>query len=287
MIKKRIEKYYPLKFFTKYPVIAFVTLTFLITYGIGVPADNWLSTTFKFPHPLDIYIPRFLTVTAPAISAMILMWVNRKKFELNIFRYFKKPAIFYFLIPLSTFLISIITLIMAGVSPEILWNSLRENWHLLYFHLILQVFIIGLGEEIGWRGWLLPKLNEQFGLLKATFILLIIWILWHFLILFSDVAILIPWLMIITGLTFTLSWTWIKFGNTAFLFAIIHGSVNFPQFFWDNLSAVEPQLQLKNWEISGYVYLSIGLIALVLLLRSAKQSDKRLSHPQIPHSNKL
>lgn len=36
-----------------------------------------------------------------------------------------------------------------------------------------------LGEELAWRGWLLPKLTEQFGQLRAVLLTSLIWGLWH------------------------------------------------------------------------------------------------------------
>lgn len=44
--------------------------------------------------------------------------------------------------------------------------------------ILLNLFTV-LGEEYGWRGYLLPKFTEQWGKTKATLILGIIWALYH------------------------------------------------------------------------------------------------------------
>lgn len=36
-----------------------------------------------------------------------------------------------------------------------------------------------LGEELAWRGWLLPKLTERFGQLRAVLLTSLVWGLWH------------------------------------------------------------------------------------------------------------
>lgn len=45
--------------------------------------------------------------------------------------------------------------------------------------LIVGAFLQALGEEPGWRGFLLPGLLERFGRLRATLLLFPAWWLWH------------------------------------------------------------------------------------------------------------
>lgn len=45
---------------------------------------------------------------------------------------------------------------------------------------ILLFFITALGEEIGWRGFLGPKLTVLFGFKKGVLMSGIIWAIWHF-----------------------------------------------------------------------------------------------------------
>lgn len=44
---------------------------------------------------------------------------------------------------------------------------------------LLWVSTLGLGEEVGWRGYLLPKLVDQFGFRQATVILGLVWSCWY------------------------------------------------------------------------------------------------------------
>lgn len=45
--------------------------------------------------------------------------------------------------------------------------------------LLVAALLQGLGEEPGWRGYLLPKLRSRFGPLPATLVLFPVWWLWH------------------------------------------------------------------------------------------------------------
>jgi membrane protease YdiL (CAAX protease family) len=45
--------------------------------------------------------------------------------------------------------------------------------------LVVALIIPALCEEVGWRGYALPRLQEQFGALGASVILGILWACWH------------------------------------------------------------------------------------------------------------
>ncbi len=270
-----------IKILKKYPILSFIIITFILTYGLGIPFNMWISQNLSLPSPIDIYLPRLITVISPGLSALILMWSNNEKIELKRFLPKIGANYIYILIPTLTLILSIVTLVLGGTTFGLLFTILQDNWEQLFIHLILQILIIGIGEEMGWRSWLLPKLNRKYSLLKAMILVLIIWTIWHFPILFQESEILIPWLFIITGATIILTWAWKKFGNNILLFAVIHGSINFPQFFWENqANKINSQILINSWTISGYCYLFIGIIALISMRKMFKTKCKNntMSH---------
>lgn len=45
--------------------------------------------------------------------------------------------------------------------------------------LLIWVVTSGVGEETGWRGWLMPTLTRRFGFFAAALMVAAVWMLWH------------------------------------------------------------------------------------------------------------
>lgn len=79
---------------------------------------------------------------------------------------------------------------------------------------VVYVLVLGgpLGEELGWRGYLLPRLEERTGALVATLVLAAVWTVWH-LPLFSisgTVQTLVPlWLFAVQIFVLSFVYTWL------------------------------------------------------------------------------
>jgi len=94
---------------------------------------------------------------------------------------------------------------------------------------IILVFIAGvinayaraLGEEIGWRGFLTPRLTQAWGFAIATLVTGVIWGLWHFPgVLFSDyngggnqIWELASFLIMVTAMSGPMAWLRLKSGS--------------------------------------------------------------------------
>jgi len=44
---------------------------------------------------------------------------------------------------------------------------------------IFQFLTGAVGEELGWRGFLLPRLGKHLGAMKAAWLMAVLWSLWH------------------------------------------------------------------------------------------------------------
>ena len=97
----------------------------------------------------------------------------------------------------------------------------------------LAVLLIGgpLGEELGWRGYALPRLERRFGWTAAAVLLGLIWAAWHlplFLLPRTPQAHLpLAWFVLQTvAFSVILAWVYGRSGGSLLLVVLLHGAVN-------------------------------------------------------------
>jgi membrane protease YdiL (CAAX protease family) len=99
---------------------------------------------------------------------------------------------------------------------------------------LLVVSALALFEEIGWRGWLLPRLAARMGARPAVILTAIIWGIWHIPFGLSGIqhvdgissmrlALGVPVGVVATGLV--IGWLWVR-TNSIWIVALAHGASN-------------------------------------------------------------
>ncbi|TDD66315.1 CPBP family intramembrane glutamic endopeptidase [Actinomadura rubrisoli] len=135
-------------------------------------------------------------------------------------------------------------------------------------------FVIGaLGEEPGWRGIALPRLQRRHGPLRAALILGVLWGGWHLpLFAYSDWAdpkggenlgTLGIYLLMTTALTIIMTWVFNSTGGGVFLMILFHDALNtglnaIPEFF--------PDSDLADRHLLVAPALGFGLLATAVLI---------------------
>lgn len=95
--------------------------------------------------------------------------------------------------------------------------------------LVLWLFTFGIGEEVGWRGYALPRLQRGRSALAATVLLTIGWALWHlpqFFYVFEP-TIAPGWAIGLFAGALVFTWLLNSTGGSVLLLAIWHGCFNF------------------------------------------------------------
>lgn len=157
-------------------IAQYFIITFAITY-LFWGLDIILSRLGLYEHPaynigIVFYV---IAACAPAIAVYILMQGDSDKKGI---RYFLKSSFKFNQPILEIILVAIFLAIRFGV-PFLFGDvSVIGNlWQVVVFAPVMLLF--GGLEEIGWRGYLQPKLESKFGFFVATLINCAIWTVWH------------------------------------------------------------------------------------------------------------
>ena len=125
------------------------------------------------------------------------------------------------------------------------------------------------GEEVGWRGYALPRLATHLGLGGASVLLGVIWALWHLPLFFlqgsgSEGQSFPIYLLHVTALSVAMSWLYWKTEGSLLLVMLMHASVN-------NTTGIVPAAVSKavgpmSFEGSLVAWVTVGVSSVVAAL---------------------
>ena len=106
----------------------------------------------------------------------------------------------------------------------------EEEWYIMIAAILFSTWVQA-GEEIGWRGFALPRLTARFGLPLSTLILGVIWACWHFPLFFvrgaNQFGQSFPlYLMQIIALSVAIGWLYWRAQGSLLLPMLLHAAVN-------------------------------------------------------------
>jgi membrane protease YdiL (CAAX protease family) len=171
---------------------------------------------------------------APSIAALALTWrdAGRAGVAALLGRIFKGGiAAKYIVIAVSY--MAVIKLSVAVIHRVTLGEWPRfgaEPIWLLPFAVLLST-PVQAGEEIGWRGYALPRLTERLGLATASVVLGVIWAFWHlpqFFVASADTyhQAFFPWALQVTALSVLLAWLYARTRGNLLIVMLTHAAAN-------------------------------------------------------------
>jgi membrane protease YdiL (CAAX protease family) len=147
---------------------------------------------------------------------------------------------------------------------------------------VLVVVSLAYGEEAGWRGYLLPRLQERWSALTATLLIGIVWFLWHVPLLFlpgdQNGAMPIPLLAaFILASAVLYTWLYNNTGGSVLAVTLLHGGFNV----WGQFIAVHPAE--TGDPLSGAVM--VGVVTVVAVVLVAVYGARTLARKPSPNAS--
>ncbi|HEY6101771.1 MAG TPA: type II CAAX endopeptidase family protein [bacterium] len=220
-------------------MFAYLLLAFLFSWMVAVPLALQRSGVLSTRLPYSLH---YLMAFGPMLGALIVVGVTQgrrglagflsKGFRLSV----GWPWLtFALLTPLVLFAAGLGAAALTGRPGPGLGALGRINFlpDIGFAAWLLWIVTSGLGEETGWRGYLLPRLQARYSPLSAGLILAVPWVLWHlpaffYLPNYMSFGIMLPGFALgVAAGSIVYTWLYNQTGGSVLAAALFHGSFNF------------------------------------------------------------
>ncbi len=213
------------------PVTAFLAGTFLwawLLWGYWVvampPGGLALSPFFL--------VSAILGGLAPSLAAIAVAWAlggrsGIARLLAPLVRWRVQPVWYGF----ALLTVPTVTLVIAALQAMTIGGNRLNDIGPLLAVLAIWPLMAALGEEIGWRGFLLPRLQSRLGTVPAALVIGAIWGLWHLpadyiaLKAYGDwfiAAFLLNGPIVLTAHAIIMAWLWNRTGGNLLLAVLYH-----------------------------------------------------------------
>lgn len=165
------------------PLLAFFVLTFLIAWSIWLPVGLLAPQYFVWTIIPGAWAP---SIAAISLTSLAEGKAGIRKFLGRLFKWrirFQWYLVVLFGIAVIAYAANGINLILGGDVPMVTPPTGLPREAVigaLPMIFLINIFAGGpLAEDIGWRGYILPKLRRRMNALNASLIIGIVWVVWH------------------------------------------------------------------------------------------------------------
>jgi len=224
---------------TRHPLSSYFLVAYVVSWSIAVPLALQAQGAISLRFPWSLH---YLTAFGPAVAALLIG------------RLLPQPApaaerpeprsaarrIFWWMVgfgsPLLLFVVALVVARIAG-QPGPTWTSLGHVNFLPDLGLAawgLWFVTSGVGEELGWRGFALPRLQRTHSAMSSTLLVAIGWAGWHLPAFFYVPSYTAIGLRILPGFflgvlagAIVLTWLYNSSGGSVLAAVLWHASFNF------------------------------------------------------------
>ena len=196
----------------------------VIVLGVEMSWARWIASGF-------------LSAAGPAIAAVIVVYVSDddlRAWARGIIDWRVHPKWYAAAIGIPAAIGLGSALLADLLGGPIDFEAFSPALTMLAFGVVLGTFIGGGQEEIGWRGFAQPELQQRYSGLTTAIIIGVAWGAWHLPLFFDPFAPHAQWPLVtqaawfvgLLGFSILLSWVYNGTGGSILLAMVMHGSIN-------------------------------------------------------------
>lgn len=214
----------------RHPLLAFFVFAFAFSWLF------WLGPALGLRGPIGVLL-LYVGVFGPAAAAAAITRLSGGSLRVwfrDLVRFRAAPRWYATVIGFPILLVAALTGVYLTTGGAIETGLFGERLA-AYLPLLIVWTLAGIGEEPGWRGFALPRLQERLSPVRATLALGVLWALWHVPLLaaadepshgldaFPLVGVTLLFVAAIVGYSFFYTYLWNRTRNV-WLAILLHGS---------------------------------------------------------------
>jgi hypothetical protein len=171
----------------------------------------------------------------------------------------------------------------SGLSEDFGWSA----WAAVPL-LLLSTGLVGgpLFEEVAWRGYLLPTLEEEHTALRSTVVVGLVWAAWHLPLLISEPSgqrPALPFILWILAQSVLLTWLYNSTGGSVLIAILFHTAANSA-----NRLLLEPILGKDGFMVAWWMMVALYWVAAALVIWRTRGRlgletlEMQQGHPETP-----
>ena len=274
----------------KYPLFFFFLMAYAFSWMISIPYVLSVWGILKGNYTSLFILKPFV---GPTLAAIIMIGITEGKAGLTRLR--ERLRLRHASWKWSLLIVlSIPVLILIGivVQPGLLasFQGLTPRLLVTYpIYLVIVFFGVALPEEIGWRGFALPRMQPRFGPLWGTLLLGVLWAFWHLLFFLTPdhgggpgtgfatyLTNFSYFLLTVIALSIIFTWIFNHTGGSIFISNLVHAAIDTPQLVWIPLF-----LAVDETRLDLAILIAFGVPALLILILTRGRLGYRSGQEQL------
>jgi len=262
----------------KHPLFFFFLISYAFTWIVLIPyiLSVWglIKGSFDFLYIIKPFV-------GPTLAAVIMTGITEGKEGLH--RLWRRlgqgrAGWQWYLLILAA--VPVLLLLGIVIQPGILasFQGLTPRLLVTYpLYFVIVFFGVALPEEIGWRGFALPRMQPRYGPLWGTLLLGVLWCFWHLIFFltpgqgggpgtsFSTLLVSFAYFFIMV-MAFAIIFTWVfnHTGGSIFIANLLHAAIDTPQLAWIPLFLAVDETKLN---LASLIAFGVPAILIVVLTR--------------------
>jgi uncharacterized protein len=216
----------------RHPLISFFVLTYAISWLLWAPL---VILGGRLPGPLAL-VMQLLGSLVPSALGLLFVGLLRGRSGVRTLlgrlvhariglRWYLAAVALTMLVPLAVG----VSILMGGNTP-VVNNSLLGVLFLFAFMIFPGS---AMGEELGWRGFALPRMQARQNALKASLVIGILWGTWHLPLWLrgaesNPISLYVPFVLAVIASSVIYTWLYNNTGGSLLIIVLYHAAINLP-----------------------------------------------------------